>query len=423
VVEGHSSSDGMTPLMRACELDHFDCARVLLFEGGASVTTLDRKGHTALHWAYIHSDRIAEMLIDRGAKGCEWNCLKCKHHQRRLESDAAGSGSAPHDIAATAVRHSSSHQIRVTAQMDQDALDVHEAKRIVANDPDNPNWIAFTSAEAPWVPVSVDPEMASTLAEREDQILACKGVFNEDNFERMGIYVARAEQVFHVWILRGILMSERRAAHFRSLGRGWIFVQLSAQRGKYGHGHDPSDAYKKITRFKWWFEGVERILRNRRGEFPNIPLKEEDVPTWTRGYVHGAEIIFLIRGLVLGASAMARVRLSPDYHREHMWASNDELRRIADEDQLAEGDRMAYATRAEVQVSKRKAKRERQRTNRLAAQELQAEDREAEEQREGEQARQAFDNLLLTELDRSTRRGSSDDGPVDVTSTEAPFPA
>ena len=34
-------------------------------------------------------------------------------------------------------------------------------------------------------------------------------------------WIYKAEQYLHVWIVRGILTSEKRAAHFRALGRGW----------------------------------------------------------------------------------------------------------------------------------------------------------------------------------------------------------
>ena len=101
-------------------------------------------------------------------------------------------------------------------------------KRVVAKDPDDPSWISFTSSEAPWVPMSVDPEMQKTYDEREAII---RGGANPgpESEKAADVWVSRAEQALHTWIVKGILMSEKRAAHFRSLGRGWIFIQLSSQ--------------------------------------------------------------------------------------------------------------------------------------------------------------------------------------------------
>ena len=59
-----SNSDGFTPLMRACEYDELACAEVLL-DMGAKINAVDHKGHTALHWAFIHSPRITKLLLER----------------------------------------------------------------------------------------------------------------------------------------------------------------------------------------------------------------------------------------------------------------------------------------------------------------------------------------------------------------------
>ena len=53
------------------------------------VAALDKKGHTALHWARLHSKGAEKLLLERGAKPCAWNCAKCK---RRRDEPPAGSG-------------------------------------------------------------------------------------------------------------------------------------------------------------------------------------------------------------------------------------------------------------------------------------------------------------------------------------------
>lgn len=126
---------------------------------------------------------------------------------------------------------------------------------------------------------------------------------------------------------------------------------------------------RQITRFKWWFEGVERILRNRQDEFGTMRLAAEDVAKWTSGYVQGAELIFIIRGMVTEFSMMARVKLRSDYHREHVWASTAEVQQFVDAPMLTEEERGAHAKRAAALAAKKRAKRERQRKSRWRARE------------------------------------------------------
>ena len=91
-IESKSDCDGMTPLMRTAEMDQPKCARMLL-DHGANLAALDKKGHTALHWAFLHSADVAQILLERGGKPCAWNCLKCANALRRREEAAAtGSG-------------------------------------------------------------------------------------------------------------------------------------------------------------------------------------------------------------------------------------------------------------------------------------------------------------------------------------------
>lgn len=269
-IEAHSDCDGMTPLMRAAEMDHPECARLLL-ENGASVTALDKKGHTALHWARLHSKGAEKLLLERGAKPCAWNCAKCKRRRDEPPAGSGGGGSSGGGSVSNGSGSGSSHsggrggggaladppakqgiaatrpKQPVTPPVDRsrldkvelDRLDVAQAKQIVARDPDNPNWIAFTCAEAQWVPLSVDAEMSQHFAAREAVIETAKAQGNDEKIVEE--WVGKAEQYLHTWVVRGILTSEKRAAHFRALGRGWVFIQLSSQRSSSG-GHWTSGA-------------------------------------------------------------------------------------------------------------------------------------------------------------------------------------
>ena len=57
------------------------------------------------------------------------------------------------------------------SDIELDQLEIQTSKQIVSNDPDDPHWIAFTSAEAQWIYFTVDPKMGAVFAERE-RILA-----------------------------------------------------------------------------------------------------------------------------------------------------------------------------------------------------------------------------------------------------------
>ena len=153
---------------------------------------------------------------------------------------------------------------------------------------------------------------------------------------------------------------------------------------------------RQITRFKWWFEGTDRVLRNRQDEFPSMRLRPEDVSKWVSGYVQGAELVFVMRGMVNTVSMMARVKLRADYHREHVWASTDEVQQAVEAREPTDAERVALAKKAEALAAKKKAKRERQRARK--AEEVAARGVELElserERAEGEKAATAFEELL-----------------------------
>jgi len=392
-----SNSDGFTPLMRACEYDELACAEVLL-DMGAKINAVDHKGHTALHWAFIHSPRITKLLLEHGAKPCAWNCLKCKLHRRgagAADDGARDTPPKPHDVSATRSRGAAPIKPVDKSKLSReelDRLDVATHRQIVSHDPHDANWIAFTAAEAPWVPMSVDPAMQRHFAARESII----GLASKQDAKVLHEWITKSEEHVHTWVVRGILESEKRAAHFRALGRGWIFVQLSSQQGVHTGKHDSTHPARKITRFKWWFEGVERVLRNRQDEFPAMRIAPDEVSKWTTGYVHGAELIFVLRGMVATVSLMARVKLRADYHREHVWASTDEVQQAVEAREPTDAERVALAKKAEALAAKKKAKRERQRARK--AEEVAARGVELElserERAEGEKAATAFEELL-----------------------------
>ena len=481
-LEHHAEADGFTPLMRCCENKHTECARYLL-DNGANANAQDRWGHTPLHWALIHHEPLADLLVERGAKACPWRCAKCetnlkkqgerrgragKREEKRQQAAAlqapassASSPAAPVDVGdASAVStslpandgaasaggnpaqsagastapttppkaggKSSKHKSggksgggggkssggggggsggvahgdliaqlglpthRPLRKEELDRLDVARCKQIFNNDPE-PSWIAFTPVEAKWINFSVDPRMSSVF----DELAKLREERGPEQQELIVDWMCRAETVLHEWIVRAIVQSEKRAACFRSLGRGWIFIQLSSHGERLNKGI-AMEALNHRTRFKWWFEGVERIVRNRSSEFHttlNLPAGEVD--KWLYGYQINAEIVFVLRGMAPAHATMSRRKWRADYYKQHIWASNDQIERELEMPILDEDQRQALATKAERERDKRKAKRERQKQRK---QEAAGQDREAqrqeEEAAEAREATDAFDSLL-----------------------------
>ena len=317
ILNSRSDSDGFTPLMRACEHDQLSCA-ILLLDAGASITAKDQKGHTPLHWALICSEQITEELLERGAKPCSWKCLKCKANLRKRnesgeacepcgDSDHPPKPLSPRMAKATPMPPPKPLDAKVTDKVELDRYEISMAKHIVSRDPDDPSWISFSSAEAPWTSMSVNPEMKKVFDEMEAVFETSKALGDK---EMANEWMDRAEGLLLAWILKGITRSEKRAAQFRSLGRGWIFVQLST----LGINKMPSFRLTNSrTSFKWWFEGVPRVLRNRHDDFAQyFPDITDEVSKWTSGYDHRAELVFVVRGFYPGKSVISRRKVRAD---------------------------------------------------------------------------------------------------------------
>lgn len=133
-----------------------------------------------------------------------------------------------------------------------DRRDVERLKNVMSSCPD---WINFTSLEAPWMAFSSNKLLSAAIAEEG---ACCK------TLESAEAWVKRVEILLHNAIIDSMLGTQglrevvrgrdseddlgRRAALFRSLGRGWILIQVS----------------RKSRKWKWWFENVDRVLRNRQ---------------------------------------------------------------------------------------------------------------------------------------------------------------
>ena len=78
-----------------------------------------------------------------------------------------------------------------------------------------------------------------------------------------------------------------------------------------------------------------------------------------KGERHRTQLAHLdpLRGIVDTITLMARVKLRADYHREHVWASTDEVQQAVEAREPTDAERVALAKKAEALAAKKKAKR------------------------------------------------------------------
>ena len=149
-----------------------------------------------------------------------------------------------------------------------DRREIAAMEQILGNDP---GWLAFSISTAKWVPFSVDPEMQRAFADTS---------YIGSNDETVARWMHRAETSVIHHIIHRIIEREKRADLFRALGRGWVFILLVRNQKK----------------FKWWFEGVDRVLRNHQFDIMCLKLEEEGIEKYTRGYMCQSEIVCMMKG-------------------------------------------------------------------------------------------------------------------------------
>eukprot|EP00928_Gymnodinium_smaydae_P008911 TRINITY_DN1328_c0_g1_i1.p1 TRINITY_DN1328_c0_g1~~TRINITY_DN1328_c0_g1_i1.p1 ORF type:complete len:550 (-),score=63.97 TRINITY_DN1328_c0_g1_i1:248-1897(-) len=430
-----SNSDGATPIMRAAEAGHVDIARMLI-QKKADINAVCKQGNTVLHWALTYSATLAEELMDLGAKPCSRGrstCRQCDLKMKVLRRQIAArnkSCTQPSGCIADDADHvaspyvdespkasagstettkigSSSRDKGVSVRSSRNvqplppkppepepgkpvdglALDKYEvalAKHVMSSDPD---WIAFSANEAKWVLMSIDPDIEFAFSDAEVQRLKSD----------TAAWLRNAEGTLSTWICKQIVRSEKRAARFRALGRGWIFIHLSSggsSRGFWNSGqqrflpeHLILNVPEKRTRFKWWFEGVDRILRNRKVELDRLKMPQRELDHWTHGYIPNAELVFALKGVVPQTMTLSKMKWCADFHLQHVWANSAEIQSdlqkpILNDEELDDRARKARERKAR----QRRARKEK---NRAAM-----EKRQQEEVEGGVEAARDFEDLL-----------------------------
>ena len=202
-----------------------------------------------------------------------------------------------------------------------DRREIAQMEKIMANDP---GWVAFSISTAKWVPFAVDPEMQRAFADNS---------YVGTNDETVARWMHRAETSVIHWIIHRVIEKEKRADLFRALGRGWIFILLVRNQKRFkrgssstrasalsehsapscspggsqrsGRAHtDPrarpeqlgglpwprqrasacsQDADLALATTRWWFEGVDRVLRNHQFDIMCLKLEGEGIEKRARG--------------------------------------------------------------------------------------------------------------------------------------------
>ena len=224
-------------------------------------------------------------------------------------------------------------------------------------------WLAFSSQSARWVPFSVDPEMQRAFTD------GCR--LGNDNAE-VTKWLHRAESSVELWIVRLIMKKEKRPDLFRSLGRGWILIHL----------------WRAQSKFKWWFESIDRVLRNHQDDISAIKLDEHSLAKYTRGYMCQSEIVFMMRGLVPNAFSptICIMKLASDYVHKDKWGGQDVQKAIMTP-MPTDAERQAHAWKVEKAGERKKKTRQRKAEAAMAA-------REAADKEAGERDATTFEQLL-----------------------------
>ncbi|CAE7344886.1 unnamed protein product [Symbiodinium sp. CCMP2456] len=237
-------------------------------------------------------------------------------------------------------------------ELDRD--DIQRLKEVMRPDPD---WISFSSTEARWI--NFNPQMRAVFGRSR----SCRC-----DETAVNAWIDEAMSVLFHWISKQIIATDARAALFRSLGRGWIWIQLSSSGGREDKSKLPEE---QRTRFKWWFENLSRVLRNRQHDIDKLKLKGDMLKKYTTGYMPMSELVFLIYGIAPAMPIIGIQKWSPHYKEVDRWARDDLVRKAVEKPIASEAERQEYAAHVEQQKTRKQRQRAKQK---MKKQQLQDED-------------------------------------------------
>ena len=209
----------------------------------------------------------------------------------------------------------------------------------MAHDPD---WLAFSLAKAPWLSFSIDTAIDTAL---DDSYIG-------GSDEVVARWMHRAESSVIYWIINKIIERDGRAELFRSLGRGWIFILLRRPQRK----------------FKWWFEGCSRVIRNHQSDIAALNLPEGGLEKYTQGYVCQSEIVFLMKGLTPTriVPIISIQKMANDFEHLHKWATNEDARKAVQTPFPTDEERQAHAAKAAKRRERNKREKEKKKKKKKA---------------------------------------------------------
>lgn len=161
----------------------------------------------------------------------------------------------------------------------------------------------------------------------------------------------------------------------------------------------PEEHFRKFestSRFKWWFENVDRILRSRQHEIrENMGIADDEIDKWTHGYDILSELVFAFKGMSLGSTQLSIMKWRADFSRQHVWAGSEAVQEALHTPQMTEEERAAHAEK----VRERKAQKRRAQKAKRKVKEGQGTGQddaldEALDNEEGREAARTFEELL-----------------------------
>lgn len=246
--------------------------------------------------------------------------------------------------------------LAAAASLDLDRLDVARLTGVMSSDPD---WIAFTSTDAKWI--NLTPEMKMVFASWEMK--------SHDGAMALGqAWVDDVIRVLSSYISQQIIETASRAALFRSLGRGWIWIQLSSAGSRFDTKRDLVQANR--TRFKWWFEDLDRVLRNRKQELTQLNFIGDNVEgdvlqKYTTGYMPLSEFVFLLRGIYPGKPNIGIQKWCADFRHLDKWAATDDVRAAIGKQIATDEERHQHAMNVQRQKERRNRQKQKQKLKKL----------------------------------------------------------
>ena len=239
-----------------------------------------------------------------------------------------------------------------------DEADISRCERLLAQ-ADDSGWLAFSSRQARWVPFSIATEIRTAFADSSGRCL---------DQEKLTQWMRSAESSLINWIFLQLMAKPNRAALYRSLGRGWIFIHVLRARNQ----------------FRWWFESIERVMRKHRDVIEHLRLDEPPAQAdqinllekYTIGYMVEAEAVVLVNGIVPKAFSpqISIMRIMPDYRDRAAWGL--EVQDHVAAENPTDEQRQQYAKTVHAR-EKARAKRQRAKARKKEKHQEQAMSREA----------------------------------------------